>query len=178
MSGHQTTGALVVGGDHPGLGIARSLGRRGIPVYVLDDQYSISSFSRYVRRVIRVKDLRDERKTVDSVLEAGRRFNLNRWVLFPTRDENVAAFSKNRSELSEIFRVTTPAWDSVQWAWDKANTYALAERLSIPCPTYIQSPDRKRPPGALFEAAAGHQACCEGKLLLCYRREGMAGLQP
>jgi D-aspartate ligase len=129
-----TIGALVVGGEHPGLGVARSLGRKGIPIYVLDDQQSISSFSRYVTRVIRVKDLRDERKTVDAVLEVGRRFNLKNWVLFPTRDETVAAFSRHRTELAEFFRVTTPDWTTVQWAWDKKKTYELATKLKIPCP--------------------------------------------
>ncbi len=70
------TGALVIGGDHPGLGIVRSLGQRGIPVCVVDDQLSVSSFSRYTKRFVRVKDLRDERKTVETVLEVGRRFGL------------------------------------------------------------------------------------------------------
>src|ERR1700691_4077054 len=127
-------GALVVGGDHPGLGIVRSLGRRGIPVYVLDDQYCISSFARYATRVVRVDDLLDERKAVEAVLELGRRFNLRNWVLFPTRDETVAAFSRNREELSSFFRVTTPGWNTVKWAWNKKNTYELAEHLGIPCP--------------------------------------------
>ncbi len=130
-------GAVVVGGDHPGLAIARSLGRRGIPVYVVDDQKSICSFSRYATRVIQVKDLRDERRTVDSVLEIGKRFNLRNWILFPTRDENVAAFSRYRAELAEFFRVTTPGWESVHWAWDKKKTYELAEQLNIPCPRTI-----------------------------------------
>ena len=127
-------GALVIGGDHPGLAVARSLGRRGIPVYILDDQRNISSFSRYARRVITVEDLRDERRTVDAVLEVGRKYNLRNWVLFPTRDENVAAFSRHRDELAAFFRVTTPAWETVRWAWDKKNTYELAEELNIPCP--------------------------------------------
>lgn len=127
-------GALVVGGDHPGLAIARSLGRRGIPVYIVDDQYCISSFSRYSTKVVRVESILDERKTVDAVLEAGRRYNLQDWVLFPTRDENVAAFSRYRDELTPFFRVTTGDWKSVEWAWDKKKTYELAERLDIPCP--------------------------------------------
>jgi D-aspartate ligase len=134
MAVRQSVGALVVGGDHPGLGVARSLGRRGIPVYVLEDQQSISSFSRYATRVIRCKDLRDERKTVDAALEAGQRFNLKNWVLFPTRDETVAAFSRYRNELAPHFRVTTPEWETVRWAWDKKNTYDLAMQLGIPCP--------------------------------------------
>ena len=128
------TGALVIGGDHPGLGIVRSLGQRGIPVCVVDDQLSVSSFSRYISRFVRVKDLRDERKTVEAVLEVGHRFGLQNWILFPTRDETVVAFSRYRAELSEFFRVPTPDWDTVKWAWNKKNTYDLAEKLNIPCP--------------------------------------------
>lgn len=127
-------GALVVGGDHPGLGVARSLGRRGIPVYIVDDQFCISRFSRYASRVIKVDNLLDERKAVDAVLEVGHRFDLRDWVLFPTRDETVAAFSRYRHELGEFFRVTTGEWSSIEWAWDKKKTYELAETLGIPVP--------------------------------------------
>jgi D-aspartate ligase len=128
------TGALVIGGDHSGLGIVRSLGQRGIPVCVVDDQLSVSFFSHYTSRFVQVKDLRDERKTVEAVLEVGRRFGFRNWVLFPTRDETVAAFSRHRAELSEFFRVPTPDWDTVKWAWNKKNTYELAGKLNIPCP--------------------------------------------
>jgi D-aspartate ligase len=127
-------GAVVIGGEHPGLGVVRSLGRRGIPLCVIDDQHSVSQFSRYVSRVVRVKDLLDEEKTIASVMEVGERHGLKGWVLYPTRDETVAAFSRHRERLSQIFRVTTPAWESVRWAWDKKNTYELAEQLGIPVP--------------------------------------------
>ncbi|HEX4038443.1 MAG TPA: ATP-grasp domain-containing protein [Acidobacteriaceae bacterium] len=127
-------GALVVGGDHPGLAVVRSLGRRGIPVCVVDHQACISRVSRYATRVVRVPDILDERKTVDAVLDVGRRFDLRNWVLIPTRDETVAAFSRYRDELAAFFSVTTGEWDSVQWAWDKNKTYQLAESLGIPCP--------------------------------------------
>jgi D-aspartate ligase len=127
-------GAVVIGGEHPGLGVVRSLGRRGIPLCVIDDQHSVSQFSRYVSRVVRVKDLLDDEKTIASVMEAGERYGLKGWVLFPTRDETVAAFSRHRERLSKFFRVTTPEWDSVRWAWDKKNTYELAEQLGIPVP--------------------------------------------
>jgi D-aspartate ligase len=130
----QQVGAVVIGGEHPGLGIARSLGRRGVPIIVIDDQHSVSQFSRYVTRVVRVKDLRDEEKTVESVMEVGRRYGLKRWVLFPTRDETVAAFSRHRGRLAEFFRVTTACWDTVRWAWDKKNTYDKALELGIPVP--------------------------------------------
>jgi D-aspartate ligase len=127
-------GAVVIGGDHPGLAIARSLGRRKIPVCIIDDQHPISTYSRYATRVVRVKNLLDPLKTVESVLEIGHRFNLRDWVLFPTRDETVMAFALYRDRLTEFFRVTTPPWETTQLAWDKANTYRLAEELGIPAP--------------------------------------------
>jgi len=132
--GHRAIGAVVIGGDHPGLGVARSLGRRGIPVVVIDDQLSVSQFSKYVERVVRVEDLRDEIRTVESVLEVGKRYGLEGWVLFPTRDETVAAFSRYRDRLAQFFRVTTPEWETVRWAWDKVNSYRCAEHLGIPVP--------------------------------------------
>jgi predicted ATP-grasp superfamily ATP-dependent carboligase len=142
-------GAVVIGGDHPGLAAARSLARRGIPVCVIDDQHCISSWSRYVDRVVRVESILDEQKTVDAILEVGKKYNLRGWVLFPTRDETVAAFSRHRERLSEFFRVTTGEWESVQWAWDKNKTYELAESLGIPCPKTYNPQSRDELP-ALF----------------------------
>lgn len=141
-----TVGAVVVGGDHPGLAVARSLGRRGIPVFVIEDQLSISSWSRYVKRVIRVENILDERKTVDAALQVGRQYNLRGWVLYPTRDETVAAFSRYRAELADFYRVTTGEWSSVQWAWNKSKTYELAESLGIPCPRTFNLKDASELP--------------------------------
>lgn len=127
-------GAVVVGGNFPGLGIVRSLGRRGIPVCVIDDEVSVSRVSRYTTRHVRVPDLLDEQGAVDSVLDVGRRFGLDGWILYPTRDENVAAFARYRDALSAQFRVPNPGWESVEWIWDKRRTYELAGTLGIPAP--------------------------------------------
>lgn len=127
-------GALVIGGDYQGLGIARSLGRRGIPVAVLDDEVSIAPASRYVQHSMRVPTLRSSEATTDALHEAARRFGLDGWVLFPTREETVAAVAQNRDELARIFRVPTPPWETVRIAWDKRQTYQVAERLGIDVP--------------------------------------------
>ncbi len=37
-------------------------------------------------------------------------------------------------DLRELFRVTTPDWEVVKWAWDKTNTHILAKKLGIPAP--------------------------------------------
>lgn len=147
-------GAVVIGGDYQGLGIVRSLGRRGVPVCVIDDEMSIARYSRYCTRFAKVGALREERKIVDTLMETAERLGLEGWVLYPTREELVAAISLNREELKRHYRVPTPAWSSVQWAWDKRNTYRLAQEVGIPIPaTYypetvedLAALDQVRPP--------------------------------
>ena len=140
-------GAVVVGGDFHGLGIIRSLGSRGIPLCVVDDEYSIGRFSKYTTFTVRPPTLRKEQETVDFLVEMGKRMNLKGWVLFPTRDEHVAAFSRHKEKLSEVFRVPTPDWEITKWAWNKWNTYSLAQKLDIPiprtwCPRTLEDIDR------------------------------------
>ena len=157
-------GAVVIGGDYQGLGIVRSLGSRGIPVCVVDDEHSISRFSRYCQRFVKLKSLRDGDITVDSLLDLGDRLKLHGWILYPTRDEHVAAFSLRRSELETVFRVPTPEWDVVKWAWDKRNTYCKAAELGIPIPRthYIERTDQLsqlddvEPPFAIKPAIKEH----------------------
>jgi D-aspartate ligase len=127
-------GAVVIGGGCQGLGIARSLGRRGIRVCLIDDEISIARASRYVRDTIRVPDLRTERALLDALTVARGRLRLSGWVLYPTREENIAAIAANRDILQREFRVPTPELDSIRHAWDKREVYSLAERLSIPVP--------------------------------------------
>ncbi|MGD1018303.1 MAG: ATP-grasp domain-containing protein [Verrucomicrobiia bacterium] len=134
-------GAIVIGGDYQGLGIVRSLGRQGIPVCVVDDELSIARFSRYTKHAIRVTELRDEQKAAETIVAIGRQLKLDGWVLYPTRDETVAALSRHRDVLSRSFRVPTADWNVVRWAWDKRNTYKLARELGIPIPKtwFLQS---------------------------------------
>jgi predicted ATP-grasp superfamily ATP-dependent carboligase len=127
-------GAVVVGGDYQGLGIVRSLGRHGIPVCVIDDELSISRHSRYTTHAVHVESLRDQDRTVEQLVDIGNRLHLDGWVLYPTREETVAAIARHRDRLTDQFRVPTPGWETVKWAWDKRKTYQLAKQLGIPIP--------------------------------------------
>jgi len=127
-------GGVVVGGDYQGLGIVRSLGRHGVPACVIDDEKSIARFSKYTGATKFVPTLLDAETAVREILEYGRVKGLQGWVLYPTRDEQVAAISLYRKELSEIYRVPTPCWHTIQWCWDKRKTYGMAEKLNIPAP--------------------------------------------
>jgi D-aspartate ligase len=132
--GSEGPGGVILGGDYQGLGIARSLGRHGIGVCVIDDEPSISRASRFVQYAVRVPDLRSESALLEALAIARDRYGFAGWVLYPTRDENVATIAANRHALARHFRVPTPALTSVRYLWDKRETYRLAKQLSIPIP--------------------------------------------
>ena len=163
-SGRNIAGAVVIGGDYQGLGIVRSLGQQGIPVCVVDDEHSISRYSRYCGSFVSVASLRDQRSVVDNLFKIGKRLGLDGWVLYPTREEIVAAISHHRQELSQVFRVPTPDWETVKWAWDKRNTYRMAKELGIPTPVthypaaieQLAELDACKPPFALKPAIKEH----------------------
>jgi predicted ATP-grasp superfamily ATP-dependent carboligase len=127
-------GAVVLGGDYQGLGIVRSLGRHGIACVVVDDERSIARASRFSAAGVRVRSLRDDRGVLDALARARTRLGLDGWVLFATRDEIVATLSRYRDELAPHFRVPAPGWDCVRVAWDKRETYRLAQKLGVPSP--------------------------------------------
>src|SRR5438034_11763152 len=84
-----SAGALVAGADYRGLGVVRSLGRRGIPVWVLNHAgHLVGAVSRYAARTLRWP-LEDGRKQLDFLLDLATREKLEGWVLFPTDDEDV-----------------------------------------------------------------------------------------
>lgn len=130
----ELAGALVIGGNLNGLSIARSLGREGVPVWVVTPpSIKLASSSRYTQRTLPWPD-GDDDSQVAYLLELADRHHLDRWVLYPTSDESAAVISKFRDALSHRFRVTTPTWDILRWAYDKRLTYQLAAEQQVDYP--------------------------------------------
>jgi len=134
-------GAVVLGGDYQGLGIVRSLGRRNIPVLVVDEERSIAQHSRYATHVTRLDAIGDPARTPELLLHAADALQIRGWVLFPTLDETVALIARHHDALTERYRLVTADWDTVRWAWDKRQTYRLAQDLGIPYPKTWQPQD-------------------------------------
>jgi len=133
----ETTGALVIGGILNGLSIARSLGRRGVPVWVTTPpNIKLASCSRYTLRTLHWPE-EDCEAQVAYLLELAERYQLDQWVLFPTSDESAALLSKFHAELSRRFRVSTPNWNVLRWAYDKRLTYRLAAQERVDYPSTI-----------------------------------------
>src|SRR5260370_10076890 len=131
----ETTGALVIGGNLNGLSIARSLGRRGVPVWVTSPpNIKLASYSRYTQRTLPWLN-GDSEGQAAYLLELAERYHLNQWVLFPPSDEPAALLSKFHSALSRHFRVSTPTWDALRWPYDKRLTYRLAAQQQVAYPS-------------------------------------------
>jgi predicted ATP-grasp superfamily ATP-dependent carboligase len=126
-------GAVVIGGDYRGLGVVRSLGRRGIPVWVLTDEHMLAATSRYTRRQF-AWPAGGEAQQLEFLLELRHRYGLDGWALIPTGDEAAALLARHHATLSSWFRVSTPPWEVLRWAYDKRLTYQLAQELGIAQP--------------------------------------------
>jgi D-aspartate ligase len=129
----QLVGAVVIGADYRGLGVVRSLGRRGIPVWVLADEHLVATTSRYTCRTL-MWPADNEARQLDFLLQLARRYGLRGWALIPTGDESAALLARHYSCLAEHFRVTTPPWEVLRWAYDKRLTHQLAADLSVDQP--------------------------------------------
>jgi D-aspartate ligase len=128
-------GAIVIGGHFQGLGLLRSLGRKNIPVYLLDQGQCIGRFSKYVTKFSKCPDVKkDESRFLEFLINLGAEENLSGWVIYPNDDEMVSFLARYKERLEEYYRVSTPHWDSVKYAYDKALTCSIAEKCGIPIP--------------------------------------------
>jgi len=128
-------GALVIGGDSRALGVARSLGRRGIPVWVIDEgDYLVARHSRYVQRNLPWPEDESETGKVAYLTGLADEHGLDGWTLFATSDETAALVARHHGALAQRFRLTTPPWERTRLAYDKRLTYELAESLGIGAP--------------------------------------------
>ena len=127
-------GALVTGADYRGLGIVRSLGRRGIPVWVVrEDGHFLGASSRYATRSIRWPE-GDGFSQVEFLTNLSIREGLKDWSLFPTTDELVMLIARHYKSLAAHYRLTIPSWDILQWVCDKRLLHQLAQNLGVSQP--------------------------------------------
>src|SRR5205814_3188282 len=114
-------------------GIVRSLGRRGIPVWVLTDDHLIAAASRYARRSLPWPRA-GETEQIDFLCDLAKREGLNGWLLYPTGDESAALVARHHALLSQHFRPTSPPWDRLRWTCDKRLTSQLASDPGVDQP--------------------------------------------
>ena len=127
--------AVVFNCHITGLAVARSLGRRGVPVIALDrDANGYGLASRYVSLAgLCPYPLDDERAFIDLLLQIGAALG-QKAVLFPCLDEWVFAVARHRQELEPFFHFPFSKLDTIERILDKTLLYKTCEARRIPIP--------------------------------------------
>ncbi|MFD0488792.1 hypothetical protein ACFQ0O_19230 [Saccharopolyspora spinosporotrichia] len=131
---------------HGGLGLIRSLGRAGVPMYAVQEhRYAPAAHSRYVRgHWVWRPDAQD----VDGVLRGLRGIaeRIGRTaVLFPTDDAGAIFLAEHGNSLREWFSFPQPPHDLPRLLAGKYTMYRLCQALGVPCAqaTMVEVPTRR-----------------------------------
>jgi D-aspartate ligase len=118
---------------HGGLGVIRTLGRVGVPVYgVHEDRFTPAAVSRYLHgRFLWVPDSTNE--LLDGMAAIARRLQ-RRAIAIPTDDLSAILLSEHADLLARWFRFPRQDAGLARTLADKRQLYRLCRRLGVPCP--------------------------------------------
>ncbi|MFE3893001.1 carbamoyl-phosphate synthase [Priestia sp. YIM B13446] len=130
--------AVILDLSANGVGIIRSLAKKGIKVYAFDTKkpYKIGK-SRLATCGICPSPLAEEKKLLDFLINLSKEVG-SKPILYTGADDYVQFISKNRDELLKYFLFLFPGDSLIEQVLDKNKTYELAIKHNIPCPrTYV-----------------------------------------
>jgi len=126
--------AFVMNMYYTGLGIARSLGERGVPVIGLSSQRGIyGHFTRYAKSVFCPDSKLQPEALVAFLVRMGQSLGC-RGIIFPTRDHDLVFLDRYRAELAPWFTLVIPETTVLEACLDKWQTYLWAQRSKIDTP--------------------------------------------
>lgn len=123
---------VVVGLHHNGLGVARWLGRRGVPVVAIDRYVRLPHRATRYAKYVRCPDIRGH-GLIDVLSHLGARLGRPA-VLIPTLDRSVTLISEHRDSLERFYAHSLPGDHVVRRLMSKAGiaSYALEHGFEIP----------------------------------------------
>jgi len=130
--------AVVVGAGINGLGVARSLARARVPVWLLDADARQPEMRTRVARSLQIRGLHGE-ALIEALEHLGKeRFAGVRPVLFLTQEETVKTISHHRDRLTSFYRFMLPRKDTVDALLHKYGFQRLAEQHDAPIPKLVR----------------------------------------
>jgi D-aspartate ligase len=135
---HTTPVVILPSGHHGDLGIARTLGRLGVPVYVAGaGWWEPVCRSRYCRGRIPYHLENDSSdRAVHRLMEAGRKLG-GRPILIPTTDREAIWVADHAHSLREVFQFPRQDAGLVRTLSDKGLMQHLARRCGVPTPQAV-----------------------------------------
>jgi predicted ATP-grasp superfamily ATP-dependent carboligase len=132
---HSVPVVVLKSQHHSGLCIARSLGRLGVPVYVVDSRrFAPAASSRYCAgRLIWDLDQSPAAESVEFLLSAAKRIGGSP-LLIPTFDTTAIFVAENAERLKTGFRFPAQDPSLVNSLYSKKGMHFLAKRCGVPTP--------------------------------------------
>ncbi len=131
------TPAVVLGAGANGLGVARSLARAKVPVWLLDSDARRPEMRTRAANPVMVRSLHGDALVEELVRVAAARFPSLRPVLFLTQEESVRTVSRHRDQLSALYRFSLPTIEMVDTLQHKEGFQRLAEQLDSSIPPLV-----------------------------------------
>lgn len=131
------TPAVVLGAGVNGLGVARSLARARVPVWLLDSDAQRPEMRTRAAKPLKVSALQGEALIDNLVQLASAQFRDLRPVLFLTQEESVMTVSQHRERLVAHYRFSLPAREVVDRLLHKQGFQRIAEQLGAPIPPLV-----------------------------------------
>jgi D-aspartate ligase len=123
-----------MGASYRALAVVRSLGRRSIPVCVLQsDEHSLARRYRYATRDLELPAGTDTARR-QRLLDLVARHDMQGWTAIATTDEDAALLAREHAALSEHLTLTVPSWDILHYAYDKRSMHRLAGAVGLEQP--------------------------------------------
>jgi predicted ATP-grasp superfamily ATP-dependent carboligase len=127
------TGAIVIEGHVQGLFLTRTLGEKGIPVYVVDKRNCIARYSKYSRKFFICPDYNED-AFADFLYELAKKEKLEGWILLPSNDHAVITLSRNKQKLEEYYKMLVPEFERIEQIYNKVSLLKTASELGVPVP--------------------------------------------
>ncbi len=135
-----TTPPVVVLGrflNQNAIGIARDLGRRGVPVLIMDCTRTGSAVpSRYAAKILGPDPYHDEDAFIEALLRVGAQLP-QRAVLFPAGDDYVVPVAKAAERLGAGFLLPFAGWEVMARCNDKWQQIEAARRAGVHVPESV-----------------------------------------
>jgi D-aspartate ligase len=136
--------AIIVGGDHGCLSIARSLGAAGIPVYAINYPGAEVRYSRFCNWIDLPGSSASGPEAWVAYLLGRESDHLRGAVLLAASDEAIELIAKQRQELAEKFRLDLSNSTAQLCMLDKLCTYRAAQAAGVPTPKFWVADTREQ----------------------------------
>ncbi|APZ43486.1 hypothetical protein [Acidihalobacter ferrooxydans] len=130
--------ALVLGGGLNGLGIVRSLGAAGVPVYVAESRRDDPALSSRYARPLYLPALHGETLLAELERLGAERFSGNRPVLVLTQEQSVRTLGSAQERLQPFYRFLLPPSAPLDALMRKPDFSAMAAAAGLPAPATVR----------------------------------------